>query len=168
MIDCELRGQDCELAVSTPRKARKSAVEARWRSGDVEDCKSAATHGFQPIVRTIHAPFYPPNSVGFRSHCELSPYFPRRSSSRSTASRMKAERSSSPLAASIRSSTAGAQRIGTITVFSPVPPSGFLPIGAAIAAEISCANSYIHPCIISYRRLEIAYRRFGGKRHGIR
>ena len=41
MIDCELWELDCELAVSNLRKARKSAVEARWRSGDVEDCKSS-------------------------------------------------------------------------------------------------------------------------------
>lgn len=61
-------------------------------------------------------------------------HLPRRSSSRSTASRMNADRSESPRAASMRTSTAGAQRIGTITVFSPVPPSGFLPIGAAVAA----------------------------------
>lgn len=61
-------------------------------------------------------------------------HLPRRSSSRSTASRMNADRSASPRADSMRSSTAGAHRIGTITVFSPVPPSGFLPIGAAVAA----------------------------------
>ena len=113
MIECELGDQDCELAVTNLRKARKSAVEARWRSGDVEDCKSAAAPASRPIVRTIHALFYPPDSAGFRRHCELSPYFPRRSSSRSTASRMKAGLPYVPAIASIRASTSGANRTGT-------------------------------------------------------
>lgn len=72
----------------------------------------------------------------------------------STASRMKVERSVSPRASSIRASVAGAQRIGTITVFSPDPPSGFLPMRAAVAVKISCANSYIHPCAVLYIRYQ--------------
>ncbi len=95
MIECELGTANCELAVWVLRKARKSAVEARWRSGDVEDCKSSDTRGFPPIVRNLPALFHPRDSVSFSRHCELFPYFPRRSSSRSTASRMKAVRSSS-------------------------------------------------------------------------
>jgi len=80
-------------------------------------------------------------------------YFARRSSSRSTASRMKAERSSpSPRDASTRASRAGAHRIGTMTVFSPVPPSGFRPMAGAVAEQFSCANSYIPTCAIPYRR----------------
>jgi len=77
----------------------------------------------------------------------------RRSSSRSTASRIRAERSSpSCSAAFMRSITDCGQRIGTMTVLSPIPPSGFLPMGAAVAAKISCANSYI-PIDVSYIRL---------------
>lgn len=64
----------------------------------------------------------------------------------STASRMKAERPLSPTMALRRASVAADQRIGTITVFSPVPPSGFRPMAGAVAAEISCAKSYIPAC----------------------
>ena len=75
-----------------------------------------------------------------------------RSSFSCTASRMKADRSRSPRASSTWASNAGAHRIGTITVFSPVPPSGFRPIAGGVAEQISCANSYIPACAIPYRR----------------
>jgi hypothetical protein len=62
----------------------------------------------------------------------------RRSISFLTAVRMKAERSSPSVRdAPMRSSTDLGQRIGTITVLSPIPPSGFLPMGAGVAAKIS-------------------------------
>jgi hypothetical protein len=77
-----------------------------------------------------------------------------RSSFSSTAWRMKAERSVSPRAPSMRARSDDAQRIGTITVFSPDPPSGFLPIGVGVAAKISCANSSIHPCAVLYIRYQ--------------
>ena len=145
MIECELGTANCELAVWGLRKARKSAVEARWRSGDVEDCKSAAVPASRPIVRTIHALFYPPDSVGFRCHCELSPYFPRRSSSRSTASRTNLARGSPLRAASILASKSLPNRIGVGFVSEAFSSSGNRPIRRVLSGTAFLAKSVIFP-----------------------
>lgn len=70
----------------------------------------------------------------------------RRCSSRSTAVRMNSDRLPSPASALIRASTDAGQRIGTMTVGSPSPPSGFLPIEEALAVQGFSIKSYIPAC----------------------
>ncbi len=116
-------------------------------------CSGAASNGGTRQERRTSSPGIVPKHPGH----------PRsRSSFSTTASRTQSDRSRSPRAASTRASSDGAQRIGFISVFSPSPPSGFRPIGGAVAAKISCANSYIPACPVSYIRY-ITSIHYGGK-----
>ena len=55
----------CETERLGALSPRKSAPEARWRSGDAADCKSTDYPGAEPIFRSIPALFASRFSVGF-------------------------------------------------------------------------------------------------------
>jgi hypothetical protein len=117
--------------------------------------RRASAQAISAIRRAAYPP--PPGASGC---CYLV-----RSSFSWTASRTHSDRSLSPRAASTRARSAGAHRIGFITVFSPVPPSGLRPIGGAVAGQFSCDNSYIRLCRITSIRYKLTYIRYGGN-HG--
>ena len=67
----------------------------------------------EPFAENRHHISQEVSAVPENQKAPLSPYFPRRSSSRSTASRMNAGLPYVPAIASIRASTSGANRTGT-------------------------------------------------------
>jgi len=137
MNDCELLGRHCELAVPCPVNPQKSAV---WPDGGVVTQRTAnpQSPGANPHKFASFRLCSPRGiSGGYRSRCEL---FSRRSSSRSTASRMNSARRCGPAIASMRAIISASNRTWVRFVTSSRLSGGRPMRGSLATSEIICTS----------------------------